>query len=62
MSNKVKSGRELLDEFFASITDIEGVDEEITCIVRDLYQEDKLTDKNLSNELERIRSEWLDED
>ena len=61
MSDKVKSGRELLDEFFATITDIEGVDKEIASIVRNLHQDGKLTDKSLSNELERIRGEWLDE-
>lgn len=62
MTDKIKSGRALLDEFFAAITDIEGIEKEIADIVRHLYQEGKLTDTNLSNELEKIRREWLDED
>jgi len=62
MSKKVKSGQELLSDFFNTITDIEGVDIEIAEAVRDLYLEGKLTDKNLSNELEKIRRKWLDED
>ena len=61
MSEKVKSGRELLDEFFTAITDIEGVEKEVAIVVRNLYREGKLTDTNLSNELDRIRKEWLDE-
>jgi len=62
MPNKVKSGRELLDEFFTFFTNIEGVDKEVASIVRNLYREGKLTDINLSNELDRIRRKWLDED
>ncbi len=62
MSKKVKSGQEMLSDFFNTITDIEGVDIEIAEAVRDLYLEGKLTDKNLSNELEKIRRKWLDED
>jgi len=62
MPEEIKSGRELLDEFFTTITDIEGVDREIADIVKNLYLEGKLTDKSLSNELERVRKEWLYED
>ena len=62
MPVEIKSGRELLDEFFTTITDIEGVDREIADIVKNLYLEGKLTDKSLSNELERVRKEWLYED
>lgn len=62
MTNKVKSGRELLDEFFAAIPDINGVDREIAIILNKLYREGKLTDTNLSSELERMRKEELDED
>jgi len=62
MSEKVKSGRELLDEFFTAITDIEGVEKEVAIVVSNLYREGKLTDTNLSNELDRLRRKWLDED
>ena len=62
MSEKVKSGRELLDEFFTAITDIEGVEKEVAIVVGNLYREGKLTDTNLSNELDSLRRKWLDED
>ena len=62
MSEKVKSGRELLDEFFTAITDIKGVEKEVAIVVSNLYREGKLTDTNLSNELDSLRRKWLDED
>ncbi|RLE00468.1 MAG: hypothetical protein DRI99_08750 [Candidatus Aminicenantes bacterium] len=62
MQEKVKSGRELLDEFFTAITDIEGVEKEVAIVVGNLYREGKLTDTNLSNELDSLRRKWLDED
>ena len=62
MQEKVKSGRELLDEFFTAITDIKGVEKEVAIVVGTLYREGKLTDTNLSNELDSLRRKWLDED
>ena len=62
MTEKVKSGRELLDEFFTDITDIEGIEEEVAIVVHNLYRKGKLTDTNLSNELDNLRRKWLDED
>ena len=55
MTDKVRSGQEMLDEFFDEIASIEGVDQDVSNIVVNLYREGKLTDTNLSNELERIR-------
>lgn len=62
MTEKIKSGQEILDEFFAEIANIEGVDQDVTNIVINLYHEGKLTNTNLSNELARIREEILSED
>jgi len=62
VQDKIKSGGELLDEFFASITTIKGVEKEVADVVRSLYREDKLTNTNLSNGLDRLRRKWLDED
>ncbi len=62
MSEKLKSGKELLDEFFTAITDIEGVEKEVALVVGNLYRIGKLSDTNLSNELDRLRRKWLDED
>jgi hypothetical protein len=55
MTGQIKSGQEILDEFFSQIANIEGVDQDVAEIVLKLYQEDKLTNINLSNELGKIR-------
>lgn len=55
MTGQIKRGQEILDEFFSQIANIEGVDQDVAEIVLKLYQEDKLTNINLSNELGKIR-------
>jgi hypothetical protein len=55
MTDQIKSGQEILDEFFSQIIDIEGVDQDVAKTVLRLYQEGKLTNINISNELSRIR-------
>jgi len=55
MTDQIKSGQEILDEFFSHITDIEGVDQEVVKTIIKLYKEGKLTNINISNELSRIR-------
>ena len=55
MTDQIKSGQEILEEFFSHITDIEGVDQEVVKTIIKLYQEGKLTNINISNELSRIR-------
>jgi len=57
MTDRIRSGQEVLDEFFTEIASIEGVDQDVANIVINLYREGKLTDTNLSNELARIREE-----
>jgi len=59
MTNKIKSGQEVLDEFFNEISKIEILDQEIAKVIVNLYREDKLTNTNLSNELTRIREEKI---
>jgi hypothetical protein len=55
MTDQIKSGQEILNDFFTHITDIEGVDQEVVKTIIKLYQEGKLTNINISNELSRIR-------
>lgn len=55
MAEKVKSGKEILDDFFDGIEEIENVDKKISKILSKLYQEDKLTDTNVKNELQKLR-------
>ena len=54
--NKVKSGKEILDDFFKEISSIENVDKTIANRLAELYNNGKLTDKNVSNELQKIRT------
>ncbi|BBO19057.1 conserved hypothetical protein [Candidatus Brocadia pituitae] len=55
MVEQIKSGQEILDEFFSQIGNIEGVDKNVAQTVLRLYQEGKLTNTNLSNDLSTIR-------
>jgi hypothetical protein len=55
MTDKIKSGQEILDDFFSKITNIEGLDKQVTNIVLKLYKDGKLTNTNLSNELSNLR-------
>ena len=57
MTDRIRSGQEVLDEFFTEITSIEGVDQDVANIVINLYREGKLTNTNFSNELAKIREE-----
>ena len=55
MVEKVKSGKEILDDFFNGIEEIENVDTDIAKMLSELYQNDKLTDTNVKNELQKLR-------
>jgi hypothetical protein len=54
---KVKSGKEILDDFFKEISSIENVDKTIAESLAELYTNGKLTDKNVVNELQKIRTD-----
>jgi flagellin-specific chaperone FliS len=60
MEEKVKSGKEILDDFFNDINDIPDVDKEIAEMLSDLYQNGKLTDVNVKNELQKLREKDVD--
>ena len=60
MSDETKSGREVIDEFFAEIVNIEGVDEKTVEKLISLYSEEKLTDTNIQNAMEQLLQEELD--
>jgi len=55
MENNVKSGKEILDEFFENVDKIENVDQEIAQMLVRLYKDNKLTDINVKNELQTLR-------
>jgi len=60
MSDETKSGREVIDEFFANILNIEGVDEKTVKKLVSLHGEKKLTDTNIQNAMEQLVQEELD--
>jgi uncharacterized protein (UPF0335 family) len=55
MSKEVKSGQEILDDFFESIESIEGVDSKISEMISNIYKEGTLTEAKIKNELQQLR-------
>lgn len=55
MAENVKSGTEILDEFFENVDQMENVDQEIAQMLVRLYKDNKLTDINVKNELQTLR-------
>ncbi len=55
MKTEIKSGKQILDEFFIEIKNLKKVDENVVNTITRLYEEDKLTDTNLSNALLELR-------
>jgi len=60
MNAETKSGKEVIDEFFAEILNIEGVDEKTVKKLVSLYSEKKLTDTHIQNAMEQLLQEELD--
>ncbi len=62
MSNEVRSGQEILDDFFETIESIEGVDSKISKMISELYKEGTLTEARIKNELQQLRIQEKKED
>lgn len=60
MNNKVKSGKEILDDFFTNISKIQNVDKGLAESLVNLYNQGKLTDTNVRNELSNLRDKDAD--
>ena len=60
MSDDIKTGKEVLDEFFAEIMNIEEVDKKTVAMLTSLYNEGKLTDTNIQNTMSQLLREELD--
>ncbi|MCC4227117.1 hypothetical protein [Zunongwangia profunda] len=60
MEEKVKSGKEILDDFFGNIDNIENVDPKVAQMLNDLYNDGKLTDTNVKNGLQTLRETDVD--
>jgi len=59
MDKKIKSGKDVIDEFFSEIYNVENIDEKTVEALISLYTEGKLTDKNIQNKLEELLQEEL---
>ena len=57
MYENVKSGKEILDDFFSNLNSISNIDDNIANKIVELYNENKLTQKNISNFLSKMREE-----
>lgn len=55
MEDKIKSGQEIVADFFDNIEQIPGVDVKIAGILKDLYENKDLTYKSLPNALLHLR-------
>ena len=57
MNDEIKSGKEILEEFFDSVEKIPGVDRDIASTLNQLYRDNKMTATNLSNALLKLRED-----
>ncbi len=55
MDDPVKNGKEILDDFFKNILNIDDVDRDLAAEIKTMYEEGKLTNANLSNKLDSLR-------
>jgi hypothetical protein len=60
MSDKIKSGKEVIDEFFSEIYNVENADKTTIDVLVSLYSKSKLTDTNLQNALDDLLQKELD--
>jgi len=51
----VKSGKQILDDFFSEIEKLPNIDKDIAQLFSALYSQNKFTDVNIRNELQRLR-------
>ena len=62
MDKPVKSGNEILDDFFNGILNIPDVDKKLASEIKKMYEEDgQLTNTNLSNKLDSLREEEIND-
>ena len=62
MENIIKSGVEILDEFFENLRDLENIDPQMAELLKDLYLKGTLTEARVKNELEKLRNEKKSDD
>lgn len=61
MKKEIKSGKEILEDFFSEIQKLNNIDKDIVGILGELYKQDKFSDTNIINELDKLREKKKDE-
>lgn len=61
MDKPVKSGKEILDDFFNNLLNISNVDKKLALEIKKMYEEKKLSSTNLSNKLFSLREEEVND-
>ena len=61
MDKPIKSGKEILDDFFNDILNVPNVDKNLASEIKKMYEEGKLTNTNLSNKLTSLREEKIND-
>lgn len=54
MDNKIKSGKDVIDDFFSEIYNIPNTDKNTIDSLVNLYSQGKLSDKNVQNTLDEL--------
>lgn len=57
MSNEIKSGKEILTEFFSDLEKDDSLDSNTVAAVILLYKEGKFSDRNIANALSQLRED-----
>ncbi len=60
MDDKIKSGKEVIDEFVSEIYNVENADKATVDAIVLLYSKNKLSDTNLQNALDDLVQKELD--
>ena len=59
MNEKIKSGKDVIDEFFAEILNVEGIDQKTVEKLVELHKENNFTDSRIQNALEDLKQAEL---
>lgn len=59
MNDEIKSGKQVIDDFFSEIMNIDGADKQTVEKLASLYSEGKFTDTNIENAMGQLLQEEL---
>ena len=57
MMEQIKTGKQVIDEFFNELQQLPNVDEKTALIFLTLHRDGKLTAQNIENDLRKLRDE-----